>query len=47
MNILCKYEPLKSVHFFYLFAFLENTYFVCNSMGNRPTEGITTSILKH
>ena len=32
---------------FYLFAFLENTCFVCNSMGDRPAEGAITSILKH
>ena len=32
---------------FYLFAFLENACFVCNSMGNGPVEGTITSILKH
>ena len=26
--------------------FLENTYFVCNSMGNEPVEGATIPILK-
>ena len=40
MNILCKYEKKIKVHF--LFAFLENTYFVCNSMGNGPGEGAIT-----
>ena len=29
------------------FAVLENTCFVCNSMGNEPVEGTITSILKH
>ena len=47
MNILCKYEKKIKVHFFYLFVFLENTCFVCNSVGNGPVEGAITSILKH
>ena len=33
--------------FIYLFVFLENTCFVCNSMGNGPGEGAITSRLKH
>ena len=46
MNTLCKYEE-KSRWVFYLFALLENTCFLCNSMGNGPVDGATTSILKH
>ena len=42
----------KSRWFFFffcsiLFAFLENSCFVCISMGNGPVEGAITSILKH
>ena len=47
MNILYKYEKKKIKAHFYLFTFLENTCFVCNSMGNQPVEGAVTSILKH
>ena len=47
MNILCKYENKIEVCIFYLFAFLENTYFVYSSVGNGPTEDVITSILKH
>ena len=32
---------------FYLFAFLENTCFVCNSMGYGSVEGAITSIMWH
>ena len=39
-------EKIRRV-FFYLFASLENTCFVCNSMGNGLIEGAITSILKH
>ena len=42
MNILCKYENKKWGALFkiliYLLAFLENAYFVCNSMGSDPIE---------
>ena len=34
------------VHF-YLLAFLENTCFVCISMGNGPVEGAITCNVKH
>ena len=37
MNI--KYEKQKLRWVSYLFAFLENTCFVFNSMGNEPAEG--------
>ena len=55
MNILYKYEEKKNkvrfffnfLIFFYLFVFLENTYYVRNSMGNEPVEGAITSFLKH
>ena len=52
MNILCKYEKKLRCIFFiiiiiYLFAFLENKCFVCNSMGNWSIEGAITSVLKH
>ena len=32
---------------FYLLAFLENTCFVCISMGNWPVEGAKTCTVKH
>ena len=32
---------------FYLLAFLENTCFVCISMGNGPVEGAITCNVKH
>ena len=32
---------------FYLLAFLENTCFVCISMGNGPVEGAITCTVKH
>ena len=39
-----KKKKKNKVHF-YLFAFLENACFVCNSMGNGPIDGALTSIL--
>ena len=51
MKIVCKYAKKISVHFlvciFYLSAFLENTCFVCISMGNGPVEGAITCTVKH
>ena len=38
-------EKLKCI--FKLFAFQNNTCFVCNSIGNLSIEGAITSILKH
>ena len=45
MNILCKYEPKKLLHFLFICIFRKSC-FVCKSMGNGPVEGTITSILK-
>ena len=48
MKILCKYAKKKKLRcIFYLLAFLENTCFVCASMGNGPVEGAITCTVKH
>ena len=40
-------EKKKIRCIFYLLAFLENTCFVCISMGNGPVEGAITCTVKH
>ena len=47
IKILCKFERKIKVHFFFLLAFLQNTCFVCNSVGSGSIEGAITSIFKH
>ena len=49
MKIMCKYAKKKKKlrGIFYLLAFLENTCFLCISMGNEPVEVAISCTVKH